>query len=122
MAVALLGAAYVLVRSLLRARSGVPFAAAVAGLGLLAHGLVDTDWTYAADVVPLAVCVALAGAARWHETLRERTPRSARVAAAVLIGAALVSGLLATGQHFEILHIDPVGPAGPATATSGAMS
>jgi O-antigen ligase len=122
MAVALLGATYVLARSLLQARSGVSFAAAVAGLGLLAHGLVDTDWTYAADVVPLAVCVALAGAARWHDARRERTPRGARFAAAVLISAALVSGLLATGQHFEILHIDRFGPVGPATATSGAMS
>lgn len=120
MALALLGAVYVLLRALLRARSGVPFAASVAGLGLLAHGLVDTDWTYAADAVALAVCVGIAGAARWHETPRERIPRSSRVAAVVLIAAALVAGLLATGQHFEILHTDSVGPAGPAAATSGA--
>jgi O-antigen ligase len=89
--------------------SGVPAIAGVAGLGLLVHALVDFDWTFSADVGALAVCVALAAAPRWHN--RGSSPagsmsRTAMGLALVLAGLTLVSGVLAIGQHFEIIHSD----------------
>jgi O-antigen ligase len=110
--VALLAAAYVLLRALRHPSlwRGVPFAAGITGLGLLAHGLVDFDWTFPADVGVLAICVALAAAPRWHGRASDPDVPAARrslVACVVLVSLVLVSGVLAFGQHFEIIHADP---------------
>jgi O-antigen ligase len=105
LAVALLGCAALLVLALRHPTQwgAVPFAAAVAGLGLLVHGLVDFDWTFPANVGAFALCVAVAAAPRWHA--REST-RLRRVAACLLVALSLAAGVLAVGQSFEVVHID----------------
>jgi O-antigen ligase len=107
---AVLGAAVLLLLALRHPSSwsGLPFAAGVVGLGLLAHTLVDTDWTYPADVGALAICIAIAGAPRWHRTgsAQRATPRRTVVASVALAVLVAFAGALAVGQHFEIAHVD----------------
>jgi hypothetical protein len=82
---------------------GVPFAAGIAGLGLLAHGLVDFDWTYPANAGALALCVALAAAPTWRPA---ETTGLRRLAGGLLVALVLAAGFLAAGQSFEIVHTD----------------
>jgi len=113
LALALLGACAFLLLALRQPQrwGGVPFAAGVGGLALMAHGLVDFDWTYAANVGAMALCVALAAAPRW-QTAQGTQPR--RVAGGLLVALTLTAGVLAVGQSFQVIHID-------ARTQSGAM-
>ena len=105
LAVGLLAASVLLIMALRHPRQwgGVPFAAGVAGLGLLAHGLVDFDWSYPANVGAFALCVALAASPRWRA---DDTNGLRRLAGGLLVALVLMAGVLAVGQSFEIIHID----------------
>jgi O-antigen ligase len=109
LALALAGSAVLLVLALRRPTNwgGVPFAAGIAGLGLIVHGLVDFDWTFPANVGALALCVALAAAPRWQA---EHSTKPRRLVGGLLVALALTAGVLAVGQSFEIVHIDASTP------------
>ncbi len=105
LAVGLVSAAALLLLALRHPASwgGVPFAAGVAGLGLLAHGLVDFDWTFPANVGALALCVALAASPRWR---CDEDNGLRRLAGGLLVALVVAAGVLAAGQSFHIIHID----------------
>jgi hypothetical protein len=77
-------------------------AGAVAGLVLVAHALVDTDWSYPGLAVELAVVAGLALAAGRSRVTRAGGP-TAGAAACGLLGAVLVVvAAMAWGQAFHV--------------------
>lgn len=83
-------------------------AAAVAGLALVAHSLVDTDWTYAALTAQFAVVVGLALAVRRRpasdQPATQGRPPLLPLVGSVLLGLCLVVGaVVAWGQPFHIV-------------------
>jgi O-antigen ligase len=89
-------------------------AAAVAGLALVAHSLIDTDWTYAALTAQFAVVVGLALAVRRPSTSGQPSepaqpaaasrPQVVPLVGTVLLGLSLVVGAVAAwGQPFHIV-------------------
>ncbi|HTY72448.1 MAG TPA: O-antigen ligase family protein [Actinomycetes bacterium] len=83
---------------------GVPAAAAVAALGLLAHGLVDFDWTFPAVAGSLGMLVGMAGA-RPASTSPARGGRLAVTAGVALVALIVLAGALAWGQGFHISNV-----------------
>jgi O-antigen ligase len=87
------------------ADTALVLAASVAGLALLAHALVDTDWSYPALAAQLAVVLGLALAARPVDPVAVAAPQRDLVAAtgsAVLVLVLAVGAVGAWGQSFHI--------------------
>lgn len=91
------------------ADSALTAAAAISGLALLVHSLVDTDWTYPALAGQFAVVVGLAVAARTcadsAQPTAARAPARNLVAAvgtAVVVVVLAVGSVAAWGQSFHI--------------------
>jgi len=78
--------------------------AAVAGLMLIAHSMVDFDWSYPALAVITAVVIGLAIPARPVQQVGVTAGQSRATGwlAAVLVGSLVVGGLASWGQQFHI--------------------
>ena len=87
-------------------------ASAVAALALLAHSLVDADWSYAALAGVFGIVAALGVSGM---TTTETTPGRLRLgAAAVLVAALAVGAVAAVGEPFHINVAASVPPMGGA--------
>jgi O-antigen ligase len=79
---------------------------------LLAHSAVDFDWSYAADFAVVAVLSGLVLAARWSRSEPVARPRGSRlVAAAVLVGVALLGVAAGASWHGDFKQSLPIGHA-----------